>query len=156
MKSDRSSSCLQARRTQAQFSFSLHNFHLICEPTSGRHLHLQFHHNQPLRISLLLLTTVGWQFWLLSGEVRGSPLSPPLRTQHESFQLTALKPYFKRDLTWVLCTCLWHGLCRCWRFSISFVPPSATGTIWWVSISSPLNKGSPHSGHFQSWFSAIL
>jgi len=42
----------------------------------------------------------------LSGEVRGLPLSPPLRTQHESFQLTALKPYFKRDLTWVLCTCL--------------------------------------------------
>jgi len=53
-----------------------------------------------------------WHFWIMSGEVRGSPLSPPLRTQHESFQLTALKPYFKR-VTWVLCTCLWHGLCKC-------------------------------------------
>jgi hypothetical protein len=59
-------------------------------------------------------------------------------------------------LTWVLCTCLWHALCRCWRFSVSSVPPSTTGAMWWVSISSPLNSGSPHSGHFQPWFSAIV
>jgi len=28
--------------------------------------------------------------------------------------------------------------------------------MWWVSISSPLNSGSPHSGQNQCWFSAIL
>ncbi len=33
---------------------------------------------------------------LLSGKVQESPPSPPLRTQHESFQLTTLKPYFKQ------------------------------------------------------------
>ncbi|MEH2319149.1 hypothetical protein [Nostoc sp.] len=37
-----------------------------------------------------------------SGKVRASPLSPPLRTQHESFPLTALKPYFQPVSTWIL------------------------------------------------------
>jgi len=42
----------------------------------------------------------------LSGEIRESPLSPPLGTVRETFALTRLKAYFRRDLTWVLCTCL--------------------------------------------------
>jgi L-amino acid N-acyltransferase len=42
----------------------------------------------------------------LSGKVRASPLSPPLRTVHESFQLTRLKPYFKLVDLVLVCTCL--------------------------------------------------
>ena len=47
-----------------------------------------------------------------SGKVRASPLSPPLRTVHETFALTRLKPYFKRDLTWIYCVpvCDTHGV----------------------------------------------
>jgi hypothetical protein len=41
-----------------------------------------------------------------SGEVRASPLSPPLRTGHESFQLIRLKPYFKLENLDLECTCL--------------------------------------------------
>jgi hypothetical protein len=37
----------------------------------------------------------------LSAEIGASPLRTRLRTQHESFPLTALKPYFKRS-TWIL------------------------------------------------------
>jgi hemolysin activation/secretion protein len=48
----------------------------------------------------------GWGLARRSGKVRASPLSPPLRTGHESFQLIRLKPYFKLvDLVFE-CTCL--------------------------------------------------
>ncbi|MEZ2280597.1 MAG: hypothetical protein ACBR12_27220, partial [Microcoleus sp.] len=53
----------------------------------------------------LVRLTVPEYFYPLSGKVRESPLSPPLGTVRETFALTRLKPYFKRDLTWVLCTC---------------------------------------------------
>jgi len=36
-----------------------------------------------------------------SGQIGGSPLRTALRTVHETFALTRLKPYFKR-LTWLL------------------------------------------------------
>jgi hypothetical protein len=40
------------------------------------------------------------------GKVQASPLSPPLRTGHESFQLIRLKPYFKLEDLDLRCTCL--------------------------------------------------
>jgi hypothetical protein len=43
---------------------------------------------------------------VLSGKVRESPLSPPLRTVHETGALTRLKPYFKQfDLVF---ECSWY------------------------------------------------
>ena len=41
-----------------------------------------------------------------SGKVQASPLSPPLRTVHETFALTRLKPYFKLENLDFECTCL--------------------------------------------------
>lgn len=42
----------------------------------------------------------------LSGKVRASPLSPPLRTGLETFALIRLKPYFKLVTLDFVCTCL--------------------------------------------------
>jgi hypothetical protein len=40
-----------------------------------------------------------------SGKVQESPLSPPLRTGHETFALIRLKPYFKRVNLVFECSC---------------------------------------------------